>query len=239
MKPHIKNVFFGAAVLVAFAAYLVSYATTVRQPVEWKDGDLVVQDSKIEPILPVFAAEGSSATHIGIVAQTESGTVVIEAAETVVETPINEFIKRGKLKDYSVYRDPNLTQEQGAKIVASARSHLGKPNDFFLSSNQDQLYSSELARLAFASVGLQLGRTQRLASVAKELAPVSSKFMGNWSNNAACKRRYLSWEQCWDVVARQDIITPSSIISDQRVVRIFDTATPPAGDTDQPSRPNS
>lgn len=224
MKPSIAITLGAGAFAVMLGAYLVSYATTVHDPVEWQSGDLVVQDSKAEQMLPVFAADGSGATHIGIVDVTEDGAVVIESAETVVATPVRTFMARGEDSAFSVYRIKDLSEEQGKAVVAAARRQLGKPGDFFLSKSWDGLYSSELVRLAYSDIGIELGRVQKLATVAEDLNMVKSQFMRSWSGNADCQKHKFSQSQCWDMVAKQEVITPSSIVSDTKVAKVFETA---------------
>lgn len=232
MKPSIAMTLGAGAFAVMLGAYVFSYATTVRDPVEWKSGDLVVQDSKAEEILPVFAADGSGATHIGIVDVTPDGAVVIEAAETVVATPMRTFMARGKDKAFAVYRIETLREEQGKAVVAAARRQLGKPNDFFLRKTWDGFYSSELVRLAYSDIGLDLGRTQKLGSVAEDLGMVRSQFMRSWSSNVDCVKRRFDQHQCWAMLAKQEIITPSSIVTDARMAKVYATeARAPAGFT--------
>lgn len=232
MKPSIAITLGGGAFAVMLGAYLFAYATTARDPVEWKNADLIVQDSKAEQILPLFAAGGSGATHIGIVEVTAEGAVVIEAAETVVATPVKTFMARGENKAIAVYRLESLSEEQANAVVAAARRQLGKPNDFFLRKSWDGLYSSELVRLAFSDIGIDLGRTQKFATAAEDLGMVRSQFMRSWSSNVDCQKRQFTQSQCWDLVAKQEVITPASIVGDARVTQVYATAkTEPAGFT--------
>jgi hypothetical protein len=223
MKTSIAITLGSGVFAVVLGAYLFAYATTVRDPVEWKDGDVVVQDSKVEKILPVFAAEGGF-THVGVVEARPGGAVVIEAADKVVETPMHTFLSRGEDGAFAVYRMNGLSPEQGKAVVAAARRQIGKPNDFFLRKSWDQLYSSELVRLAFSDVGVEVGRPLKMTRVADDLAPVRSSFMREWSTNEDCHRRNLTQEQCWAAVTKQEIVTPSSIVNDNRMTKIFEVA---------------
>ena len=75
-------------------------------------------------------------THIGIVdAGAADGAVVIEVTDVVRETPIREFLARGK--GVAVYRLDALSDEQRMAVVAAARRQLGKPSDFFLRRSWD------------------------------------------------------------------------------------------------------
>ncbi len=223
MKTSIAITLGSGVFAVLLGAYLFAYATTVQEPVDWKDGDVIVQDSKIENILPVFAAEGGF-THVGIVEARAEGAVVIEAADKVVETPMRSFLARSEDGAFAVYRLNALTPEQGAAVVAAARRQIGKPNDFFLRKSWDQLYSSELVRLAFSDVGLEVGQPQKMTRVVGDLSTVRSRFMREWSTNEDCQKRKLTQDQCWTVLTKQEVVTPSSIVNDNRMTKIFEVA---------------
>lgn len=223
MKPSIAITLGSGVFAILMGAYLFAYATTVRDPVEWKDGDVIVQDSDVENILPVFAAEGGF-THVGVVEARPEGAVVIEAADKVVETPMRTFLSRSHDGAFAVYRLNNLTPEQGKAVVAAARRQLGKPNDYFLRKNWEQLYSSELVRLAFADAGIDVGRPTKMGRLPGDLGTVRSQVMRQWSSNEDCQRRNLAASQCWDYLAKQEVVTPSSIVNDTRMTKIFEVA---------------
>lgn len=223
MKPSIVIILGAGVFTIVMAAYLFAYATTVRDPVEWKNGDVIVQNSTVENILPVFAAAGGY-THVGIVEAREGGAVVIETTDKVRETPMREFLSRSEGGAFAVYRLNALNAEQGNTVVAAARRQIGKPNDFFLRRNWEQLYSSELVRLAFNDIGIEVGRPQRIGRVAGDLGVVRSHFVRAWSTNEDCQRRNLAQEQCWDMIAKQDVITPASIVGDRQMTKIFEVA---------------
>ncbi len=228
MKSSVVIVLGGALFVVLLGAYLIAYATTVRDPVEWKSGDVIVQNSDAANILPLFAVDGSGATHIGIVDAREDGAVVIEAADKVVETPVQTFLARGVDKAFAVYRFASLNDAQRAKVVEAARRQLGKPNDFFLRRSWDQLYSSELVRLAYSEIGFDLGRLQRLGKISGDLTSVRSQFLRNWEANTDCQKRRLDVEQCWALMEKQEVVTPSSIVADAHMTKIYEAKAAPA-----------
>ena len=222
MKPSIAAIFGAFTFAVVLGAYLWSYATTERDPVEWRTGDLIVQDSNASDVLPLFAADGTGMTHIGVIdAGAEGGVVVIEVVDVVRETPVRDYIARGKGRGIAVYRLEALNDEQRRSAVAAARRQLGKPSDYFLRRSWDAMYSSELARLAYSDIGFDLGRMQKLASVAPDMAPVKSQFNRNWAANHDCKKRNFDREQCWTMVAKQEVITPSNIVSDSQLTKVY------------------
>jgi hypothetical protein len=225
MKPNIVITLGVAVFTIVLAAYLFAYATTVRDPVEWKNGDVIVQDARVAEILPVFAATGGY-THVGVVEVRDGEAVVIEAADKVRETPTREFLKRGEGGAFAVYRLNSLTPEQGAAVAAAARRQIGKPNDFFLRRNWEQLYSSELVRLAFSDVGIEVGRSQRLGKIPADLTAVRSQLMRAWTNNEDCQKRKFDFEQCWVMISKQEVVTPASIVEDKRMTKVFEVAKP-------------
>jgi hypothetical protein len=223
MKQSIAITLGSGVFAVVLGAYLVSYATTMRDPVEWKDGDVIVQDSSVEKILPVFEIEGGF-THVGVVEARPEGAVVIEAADKVVETPMREFLSRGDDGAFAVYRLNGLTPEQGKGVVEAARRQLGKPNDYFLRRGWDQLYSSELVRLAFSDVGVEVGRPQKVGRVQGDLNLVRSQFSRSWSTNEDCHKRGYTHEQCWTAMTKLEVVTPMSIVNDTRMTKIYEVA---------------
>lgn len=223
MKTSVAITLGSAVFVVLLGAYLIASATTVRDPVEWKNGDLVVQDAKVGEMLPVFETEGTGVTHIGIVEKRPEGTFVIESVEAVRETPMKEFLARGKGRDFAVYRVNDLNEKQAVEVVSAAKRQLGKPNDMFLRRSWEQLYSAELVKLAFEGIGVDLGRTQRLGTIGKDVTPVKAQFTRNWASHPDCRRRNLDKEQCWMLVAKQDVITPSAIVGDSKATKIYST----------------
>jgi len=217
----------GASVFaILLGAYLFAYATTARDPVEWKSGDLIVQDSKVADVLPLFGGDGSGITHIGIVDVRDGHAVVIEAAEKVVETPVSTFLSRGKDKAYSIYRLTSLNGEQQKAVAEAARRQLGKPNDYFLRRSWDQLYSSELVRLAYSDIGFDLGRLQRLGKAGGDMTKVRSQFQRKWAANEDCQKRRFDSEQCWAMMIKQEVVTPASIVADAHMTKIFEVKAP-------------
>lgn len=220
MKGYVAAIFGGVGFAVILGAYCWSYATTERDPVEWKTGDLIVQDSRVAQVLPLFAADGSGMTQIGIVdAAAAGGAVVIEVTDVVRETPIREFLARGK--GVAVYRLEALNDAQRMATVGAARRQLGKPSDYFLRRSWDAFYPSELARLAYSDIGFDLGRMQKLSTVALDLTTVKTQFGRRWNEHTDCTRRHLDQEQCWVMVAKQEVITPANIVGDSQLTKVY------------------
>ena len=155
MKFRAEPFLIGAAVIVVFCGYLWSSVTSGVNPVQWRDGDLIVQRTKETAVLPVFGTKMQPPAQIGIVQVTDAGPVVIEAGETVTETPMADFMARGWGGQFAVYRVPGLTTIQANVVISAARARIGTPGDFFLDEEPDHIYSSELVRMVY---GAEIGR---------------------------------------------------------------------------------
>ncbi len=205
----------------ALCAYLVTYATTRHEPVEWQDGDLVFQTATTFPNQMILDASASPLTNVGIVAVTPDGPTVIEVGEKVDEISVRDFVAKGTDGTISVYRAKKLTPEQGHQVVAAARRYLGKPYDTFFDKGSDDIYSGELVRLAFNDIGLTLGQMVRLDKLAKGLPAFESVYDQQWQSLRDCHARNFDHEACWTYVLKQQLTTPASIAADEQVALIY------------------
>ena len=205
----------------ALAAYLVTYATTRHEPVEWQDGDLVFQTSTTLPNQAILDATGSPLTNIGIVAVTPDGPTVVEVGEKVDEIPMGTFVARGQDETIAVYRVKNLTPQQGQQVVAKARLYIGKPYDAFFDKGSDNIYAGELVRLAFGDVGLTLGFMERLDKLAKDKPAFHSLFDQQWGSLRECHTHNFDQEACWEFVLKQQLVTPASIAADEHLAQVY------------------
>jgi len=223
-KRKVDHIIIGAAVILVGAAWVFSGISLDTSMKDWRDGDLVVQQSSFVPILPVFGDAENAPAHIGIVKVGPQGPVVIQVLDTVVETPLKEFLANGNTTDFAVYRVNGLDASRASTVLATARAFLGRPGDFFLDDTQDRLYSSELVRLAFARAGVSLGRTDRLRTLARGNKGVEAAFGAKWGQSRPCTRRYLDQAQCWNTVGNHEVIPPQWIIADPQVTQVYATS---------------
>ncbi len=223
-KRKVEHILVGAAIAVLAAAWMMSGIKLDTGMDDWRDGDLIVQQSASVPILPLFGDPQGIPVHIGVVQLGPQGPTVLHALDTVVETPLAEFLANGTTRDYAVYRVTALDETRAASVLAAARAHLGRPGDFFLDETPERIYSSELVRLAFASAGISLGRTDRLRTLAAGNVKVRTSFTARWVQNRTCARRYLDVDACWHTVGNQEVAPPQWIIDDPQVTKVYATA---------------
>jgi len=213
----------GAGVLgFALCAYLVTYATTRHEPVEWQNGDLIFQTATAFPNEMILDAAASPLTNVGIVATSdENGPTVIELSTVVDEVPMSAFVDKGTDSAISVYRVRNLTPELAQQVVEAARRQMGKPYDVFFDKGADNIYAAELVRMAFSQIGLTLGQSERIEKFAKKQPGFESIYDQQWSNLHECQSHNLDQQQCWAYIVKQQMITLTSIASDEHVQQIY------------------
>jgi hypothetical protein len=205
----------GLAALIGFGA-----ATSKQTPPEFRDGDLIFQQTNGRQSAAVLAATGSPFTHMGIVRLRGGTPVVVEAIGPVQETPLEEFIGRGDGGRFALYRLRELPPEAAVAMFRAAERYYGRSYDILFRPGDDALYCSELPRLAFAAAGIDLGREQRLRDLNIADAAVAALIAARWQKHPDCKSAG-SAEACTRIIQDQPIITPASIAADSDVELIY------------------
>jgi len=183
-------------------------------------GDLVFQTSESAQSGAIREAQrGHPATHVGIIVKDGDRVQVLEAVGPVKLTPFADFARRGGGGAVAVYRDPRLDDATRAAVIAAARKDLGRPYDPFFTDDDARIYCSELVWRAWRAAGLDVGRVQTGRALALEGPKVKRLLGERWRAHPRCNG-LASIEACADVVAAQDIVTPASLMVDERLVHV-------------------
>ena len=211
----------GLSILLVLAAGSF-YATTgeVKFP-PLKDGDLIFQTSTSSQSSAIFVATGNSYTHMGIIKSSPTGLVVVEATGVVKETPLRDWVNRGLLNRVALYRDEKLTTEQSQVILSSAEKYYGRAYDIFFSFNNQAIYCSELPYLAFGKAGIPIGRVQKVSELNFDNALVRKIIEQRWQRHEECTAKNYDFEQCYNHILNQSLVTPASIADDPQFTKIF------------------
>jgi hypothetical protein len=204
---------------VGIAVYNYSLNETNMPPLS--DGDLIFQTTNVPHSFALALASGSLYLHTGIIKQSGSGTVVIHAAQTVVETPLSDWIAQGALKRFSVYRYKGLGREHTSYILEALKPYYGRMYDHYFSFDNHEIYSSELAYLAFKQANIPLGKVEKIGSLTVNNSFVTNLIEQRWQNYPACAGKDYTFDQCYEVMMSQEIITAASIADDPNVELIF------------------
>ena len=205
----------GLAALIGFGA-----ATSKQTPPEFRDGDLIFQQTTGRQSAAVLAATASPFTHMGIVRLRGGTPVVVEAIGPVQETPLEDFIGRGDGRRFALYRLRDLPPEAAVAMFRAAERYYGRPYDILFRPGDDAFYCSELPRLAFAAAGIDLGREQQLRDLNIADAAVTALIAARWQKHPDCWSAG-SAEACTRIIQVQPIVTPASIAADSDVELIY------------------
>jgi hypothetical protein len=186
-----------------------------------QNGDLVFQTSTSSQSAAILAATGSPFTHMGIIRLAANGVFVIEAAGTVTETPLADWIARGVQDRVAIYRDPALPPADAERVVTEALQYVGRPYDIFFSFGNDAIYCSELPYLAYRQVGISLGAVQTLADLNFDTPAVRALIADRWQRHSECTVQGLGFDDCYTYILTQDMVTPAAIANDPQLTLIY------------------
>ncbi len=212
-----KQFFF---VIACFLSLLLIVLTPGPLP-PLKDGDLIFQTSLHPQSGGILVGTRSLYSHMGIIKKDSIGYVVIEAADKVRETPLGTWISRGALKRISIYRDIALSEDETAHMFAAAKELYGRPYDIFFSFSPDTMYCSEVVYLAYKGAGIPLGKVQKVSELHFDNPWVKELIEQRWRRHPECAARHYNFEQCYQHILDQELVSPASIAADKRLTRIY------------------
>ena len=144
MKKFFKITFTVFCVAVACAAllfhsWLIEPLSAQDAPInDVREGDVIFQTSQSSQSPLIQIGTRSHITHCGIVVIKDGKPFVLETLKTLVLTPLDKFIARGKDGKYWLKR----SDRENIKIEYA--HYLGKPYDLAFSFDNDIYYCSEL-----------------------------------------------------------------------------------------------
>jgi len=209
------------AVLVLGLAAGSFYAMADGDYPPLRDGDLIFQTSTSSQSSAIFVATANAFTHMGIIRNNGGKISVIEAIRTVQETPLKAWVKRGVMARVAIYRDLTLTPDQAKRVLSAAKALYGRPYDLFFSFNNDAIYCSELPYLAYKAAGITIGKLQKVSELHFDNTVVRNLIQQRWRSDAECTTRGYDFDQCFNHILNQQLITPASIAADPRFKRIY------------------
>ena len=139
-----KKVILGVLVLLMlfFGFKYCAGQTSARK---LKEGDLIFHTSKSEQSPLIQYATMSVLSHCGIIIEKPDGLYVLEATGKLKLTPLQEFINRGKGKQWWAKR----VYDKSIKV--SYKGLLGRPYDTSFKLDNNRYYCSELIHHIYKS----------------------------------------------------------------------------------------
>jgi hypothetical protein len=217
----------GAAAGVAAAMLAGWFAVTMVSAADLpplRNGDLVFQYARGFQGQAIRLASNSYYTHMGIVKVDAAGKAwVVEAAGPVRTTALDQWIGRGAGGRIAVKRVSDLSEAAAAKALAEAGRYEGRPYDLYFLDGDDQIYCSELVRLAFADgPGIVLGEVQQVKSLDLDHSSVRGLIERRWRHHPSCRNgAAATLEACYRIILDQTLVTPASIARDAKLHLVY------------------
>ena len=126
-------------IALPFSSMVMETMIAQTDPVkEVREGDVIFQTSQSQQSPLIQIATRSKISHCGIIVMKDGEPYVLETLKTLVITPLDKFIARGKGGRYWLKRS-NIEN-----IKIKYDSYLGKPYDLAFKFDNDKFYCSEL-----------------------------------------------------------------------------------------------
>ena len=153
-----------------------------------KDGDLVFHTSRSSQSVAVQHATHSKYSHMGMVFVEDGKAFVFEAVQPVKRTPLAEWIARGDGGHFVAKRlrdaDALLSPENLKRLKSEGKRYQGKAYDLYFEWSDDRIYCSELVwKMYKRALGIEIGRTQRLAEFDLSDPAVQAKIRERWKGS--------------------------------------------------------
>jgi hypothetical protein len=192
------------AVAAVFIA--ASCSPTVPSGYSPAGGDVVFQSLPRSNLVDAIeGATQSPLSHCGIVVARDGEYLVLEAFGSVRETPLANWIARGREQAFVASRLSSSLASDAASFVAAAQRMTGQPYDFSYAFDNGAIYCSELVYLAFKETyGRPIGGTTRL----KDL---------NWKPFES----FISESEGGDVPLEREMITPRALHEAPELTVVF------------------
>lgn len=125
-------------------------------------GDIIFHKSQSAQSKAITEASGSEWTHVGMLVVNNGKWYVAEAIGPVKSTPLQDFINRGKNKEYKIFRYKNFDPKTMTTALYTAIKRQNKPYDIYFEMSNERTYCSELVYKAMQEVtGRPAGTLQR------------------------------------------------------------------------------
>lgn len=175
------------------------------------EGDIIFQKSQSSQSAAIQEASGSPWSHVGLVVKNNGQTYVAEAVQPVRLTPLDQFIARGRGKEFIIKRFVFFDSEKMTpNLYAVIKKYIGKDYDIYFEFSDDRIYCSELIYKVFKEVtGQEVGTVQKFKDMRLD-GPYVQKLI---------QERLTSIGKALN--PEEPIITPISQLKDDNMVMIM------------------
>lgn len=207
-----------ATILPAAIFYL---PLEIREKPELQDGDIIMQTSKnIDSFSTSFATQ-SLYTHVGVIDKRGDKILVLDSTGKVGRRPLDEWIAGGVNERYAVYRDKRMNAATAKAFLKAARPYMGAGYDVFYLFGNEEFYCSELPYVMYRSIGMNVGHVQTVGELWLLNPFTYDLIKKRWLNHPNCQALQMTFDQCYDILQDQRIITPSGLVDDENLTLIY------------------
>lgn len=146
-------------IALPFGSIVTETLSSQTEPIkDIREGDVIFQTSQSQQSPLIQIATQSTISHCGIIIIKDGKLYVLETLKTLVLTPLDKFIARGKDGKYWLKR----SNKENIKIKYG--SYLGKPYDLAFKFDNDKFYCSELIYDIYKNqLGIELCEPQKVS----------------------------------------------------------------------------
>jgi Permuted papain-like amidase enzyme, YaeF/YiiX, C92 family len=213
-----------AIMAAILAAWLALTSVSAKDLPPLKNGDIIFQTSRSSQSSAILLASMSAYSHMGMIEIGLDGAAsVVEAVGPVKSTPLDDWIKRGLGGRIAIKRLASLTPNQSKAVLQAAHHYDGLPYDLFFLSTTDQIYCSELVRLAYGeSAAIEVGKNQKAKQLYLDNFAAKRLIARRWQKHPLCQSSETStFEACYAQILEQELVTPDSIFNDPKLELIY------------------
>jgi hypothetical protein len=134
---------------------------------EPREGDIVAQALPVGELTQLIeGATHSNYSHVGILVNRNGKLMVNEAIQNVHDTPLFNWIRRGRRNRFAVYRLKAEYQPVIPQMITELEKYQARPYDFRYDFDDGFIYCSELIFKSFKdATGNQMGKIQSLGEL--------------------------------------------------------------------------
>lgn len=146
-------------IALPFGSMVTESLSSQTEPIkDIREGDVIFQTSQSQQSPLIQIATQSTISHCGIIIIKDGKPYVLETLKTLVLTPLDKFIARGKDGKYWLKR----SNKENIKIKYG--SYLGKPYDLAFKFDNDKFYCSELIYDIYKNqLGIELCKPKKVS----------------------------------------------------------------------------
>ena len=189
-----------------------------------KTGDIVFQESTSHQANAIMMSTGSQYSHVGIVEVKGASIRVWEAVNPVRVISFQQWMNKGKNDKLLILRMKNeLTPAQQQLIVSGAAQYAGRAYDPYFSSDNQEIYCSELVDLAYKAAGLTVGEYEQIDKFVRRSPLAQELLRTRGQGHPLCRGKGYPQAKCEQLIRASTLITPASIENDRQLKQVYST----------------